>query len=804
MTRAPWPAAALALAGLAAAVQTPPTQRSADAEQNASPGAASPLVEFATALRALRAGDLTARAALDGAARRSAAELGREDALLVARYYLELPATAHAPSLEAESRLDDLRDRAARHDEDEDPAGSDARSALLEDLRSLGDVTEALEDRVPHAHLLSLLSRLEVRALEEDPSNALLDASTLAGIRRRAQDALARFDAAGMSTPRLEPLWTLARLALLEGDLTAAERALLELEQRAVRAARPAWVERALVGLVGVHRARGAPHAAGRALARLARERDPRACWSLAREVAVQRLSKDDASGARRWLLDHPPSLDDDEIELETAEAEWDALLVATDLREGRADPAAARREDTPRLLRAALLLELGDPGAALDALAEVPPSERGTIDQAALTGRALVTAGRAEEAIAPLTKALVRAARRPAAAPGTVKDASAVGEWLGLSSVVDLAVCHIEARDDAVGAAAVIEASHADGDVEAARARVLEAAASTEHGLVTWLTGADRTLRVVITPDGAATATVLPHGRAAMERAVQRARSAVTDATDDEELAQELAPLAAALLPPAAGSGADGGTLLLLPHGPLERAPLEALPVADGAALGLRRALRIATALPRESDRAPRVDLRRARWSGFGAPSATSAPDLGGARRELESLDALSPRFDAVVAEAFTEDALADALAGDAPLHVATHVTRSTDSLELVPLGLLTSGDRVLGGARIAAIAPRLPMLALIACGSAEGAAFDGLGVRGLAQLAIDAGTREALVTQWPVEDTAAARASLVFHGALRAGEDPAEAARRARALLAGIGAPPREWAAYRLLGAP
>ena len=120
-------------------------------------------------------------------------------------------------------------------------------------------------------------------------------------------------------------------------------------------------------------------------------------------------------------------------------------------------------------------------------------PSARATIDHAALTGRALVAAGRGEEAIALLTDALVRAARRPAAAPGTVKDASAVGEWLG-SSVVDLAVCHVDALGDAVGAAAVIEASHADGDVEAARSRVLEAAASTEHGLVTWLTGADRT----------------------------------------------------------------------------------------------------------------------------------------------------------------------------------------------------------------------------------------------------------------------------------------------------------------------
>ncbi|MEC8493283.1 MAG: hypothetical protein VXZ39_00090, partial [Planctomycetota bacterium] len=266
MTRASWPAAALALAGLAAAVQAPPTQRSADAEQEASPDAASLLLDFAAALDALRTGDIGARAALDGAARRAAEDLGREDALHIARYYLALPAGAHAPSLEAESRFDDLRIRAALLDEDEAPPGSEARRVLLEDLRSLGGNTEALEDRVPHAHLLSLLTRLEVRALEEDPSDSTPGAAALAGIQQRARDALSRFDAAGMSTPRLEPLWTLARLALLERDLPAAERALVELEQRAVRAARPAWVERALLGLVGVHRARGAPHAAGRAL----------------------------------------------------------------------------------------------------------------------------------------------------------------------------------------------------------------------------------------------------------------------------------------------------------------------------------------------------------------------------------------------------------------------------------------------------------------------------------------------------------------------------------------------------------
>lgn len=803
MTRAPWRAAALVTAGLAAATPAAlPLQGDSKIGDAAAPAEtaeqASPIEAFFAALDGLRSGDAAARAALARAAR----ELGREDARAIAQYYLDLSPAAHGPSLAAEARLDQLRERAAELDELDASANEASRRALRLDLEELSRTTATLEDVVPHAHLASLLSRLQIRSLEEDLGATVPDGAALDAVRALAEGALARFARAGMSTPRLEPLWTLARAALLEGDLAAAERAFLELERRAAAASRPLWEERALLGLVGVHRARGAPHAAGRALARLARDRDPRSCWSLAREVAVQRLSRDDAEGARRWLREYPPSLDDPEIELEAAESEWEALLVAADLRAGRADAAAARRPETPALLRAALLLELDDPGAALEALERATTSERSGVDHAALTGRALVAAGRHEEAIEPLTAALVRAARRPVTT-GAVRDASAVGEWLGLSSVIDLALCHIEARGDALGAAAVIEASHGGGDVEMARALVLEAASRTDHGLITWLTGADRTLRVVVAPDGSAEARLLPHGRAAVARAVERARSAVRDAANEAALAKDLTPLARALLPEGARGG-DGGSLLLLPHGPLERAPFEAMPTAAGAPLGLRRALRVATTLRADEDRAARTDLRRARWSGFGAPVRTSAAALDAAREELESLDALSPRFDARVGDAFTDEALAAALSGAAPVHVATHVTRAKSALGLVPLGLLTSDDRVLDGERIAAIAPRLPLLAFVACGSADGTSLDGVGVRGLAQLAIDAGTREALVTQWPVEDRSASRASLAFHGALRSGEDPAEATRRARVMLAGIGAAPREWAAYRLLGAP
>jgi len=57
-------------------------------------------------------------------------------------------------------------------------------------------------------------------------------------------------------------------------------------------------------------------------------------------------------------------------------------------------------------------------------------------------------------------------------------------------------------------------------------------------------------------------------------------------------------------------------------------------------------------------------------------------------------------------------------------------------------------------------------------------------------------------LVTLWPVEDRAARAFALRFHRWLAAGELPSAAARRTRAELREIGAPPADWAAFRLLG--
>ena len=136
--------------------------------------------------------------------------------------------------------------------------------------------------------------------------------------------------------------------------------------------------------------------------------------------------------------------------------------------------------------------------------------------------------------------------------------------------------------------------------------------------------------------------------------------------------------------------------------------------------------------------------------------------------------------------------------------MHVATHVVRTPGGSLAAPLALLTGGGRLLTADDVAGLAPRLPLLVLVACGSADGPVLDGLGARGVAQAALDAGTRAAVVTLWPITDEHGRTASVALHAALLTGASPAAAVRRARAPLKRTGAPPSEWASYRLLGLP
>ncbi|MBI5362661.1 MAG: CHAT domain-containing protein, partial [Planctomycetes bacterium] len=140
-----------------------------------------------------------------------------------------------------------------------------------------------------------------------------------------------------------------------------------------------------------------------------------------------------------------------------------------------------------------------------------------------------------------------------------------------------------------------------------------------------------------------------------------------------------------------------------------------------------------------------------------------------------------------------------------DRALHVATHLGRAehATSGRLAPLGLeLARGEQLLADA-VAALKPRVPFAFLSACETGEGTFVDAQGLQGLARALLDAGTRDLLVTLWPVQDQAARDFALAFHRELAQGVPPSACAARARAELRDAGWPSSEWAAFRALGA-
>ena len=180
---------------------------------------------------------------------------------------------------------------------------------------------------------------------------------------------------------------------------------------------------------------------------------------------------------------------------------------------------------------------------------------------------------------------------------------------------------------------------------------------------------------------------------------------------------------------------------------------------------------------------------MRRARrWSAFGNAGATSARPRGSAPRTRVPRRAQRlastrrwPGSSKSTTRARTRSA---ATLG---LRVATHVTRARPRARARAARHELAATRVLAtGLACRKIGPRLPMLALIACGTRRGRGVRRSRRGGLAQLAIDAGTREALVTQWPDEDTAASRAPSASTKALRPGwsssSEPAKTCRERR----------------------
>ncbi|MED6333949.1 MAG: CHAT domain-containing protein [Planctomycetota bacterium] len=767
---------------------------------------------FDALLERFRRGEDSLLDELREAAERMARDHGREDARAVVAHYAGIDAAGRKDGWQAYGDFLVLHER-VRKARDKGDWG-ELRPALLADLRALAERAGVAADFVPAARALSLAARIEVRELEARADLSHGDRrALLARATADARAAAASFERAGQRKPQLEPRWLLGRLALLDGDAAAAREAFERCRRTAVGVRNDNYHQRALLGLVRLAREAGDTAGVDRLLAELATFRSVEECWPLAREHALRLIHEDAAEKAREFLRGTAP--------LDARErADWSRCVVLADLRLGELEGARARLwtmdegNGTERLTRAAI--ELAD-GNTQRALAELDAFEARDAHErmvaSSLRGEALLLDGRCAEALTSLRAALTEADRWEArladqrVLKGTAS--SVFGERLGLHTVV-LAARALAQLGRPLEAAALGEQYQSRGsrDRRAVTAADLAAwAGRFEHGLVTWVVGADDALCVWVAPDGAAESLAIPRSRRELARGVRRLREALC-ADDAPHRATLTEQLGRALLPAGlrrrlrTARGGDG-RLLALVHGPLERLPLESLTIA-GRDLEHLAATLFLPGLPGEAPGAPPAAPAQP-WRLLGDPlDSGGRPLLPAAAEELAAVKALHPDALLARAGAFPREALIEALTCGAPVHVATHLRRTSACGDgrLAPVGLVLDGEEMFCAAELLALRTPAPLVVLSACESAEGRFVDAEGLLGLARALLDAGARNLLVTLWPVTDDAAAAFTPLFHEALCEGASPALAARDARRALRAAGRPAADWAAFRLLG--
>lgn len=187
--------------------------------------------------------------------------------------------------------------------------------------------------------------------------------------------------------------------------------------------------------------------------------------------------------------------------------------------------------------------------------------------------------------------------------------------------------------------------------------------------------------------------------------------------------------------------------------------------------------------------------------------PNEASLPRLPGTAREVRAV----ARFASEAVIRLRDDASA-AFLERAPLtsyrviHFATHAV--TDDNGIAHAGLALSpgagSDGFVSDGDLAALQLNADLVVLSACHTAGGAVLGGEGVRGLTAPLLQAGARAVLATEWPVEDARTIPMIVAFYAALADGRTSAHALRDAALDAIKDGAPPREWAAFRLVGDP
>lgn len=796
--------------------------------------------EFVRLLGRLRANDESVLPELREIAERLCSRFDRCDGREILDFYAAMAPDDRARGLEEESRFGRIAARVHdRYQEGRlDEEWFALREQALDELASIAEKSLSAPDVYPGACAASSRARLQADqlisdySLDPDQRKDLLDSA-----RQDAQRSLAAFERCGMLTGRLEPLWILGHLHGVEGNVVEARNSFADCLALAERVDRLDWQEKAYQGLVFLALEAGDVHEAEELLDEISRLRTLAESWFLVREKAKLLLESDLAGSTLELLLANPPSLSPDR-------REWNLLLGSAFLRQGRLDEAReqyALAAPLPfsrdvALGMASVDLRAGNAERVFEQLSE--PRFRQGLDPfdetfaLQLRGEAGLAIGREAEAVADLERAL-RVGDDLQSRLGFQRElagvaTSVIGERVGLHTLALLAEGRARLGEPLEAARAIenwqsrtLRAGAGAGE-EISTEDILAWARTTDLGLVTWVVGTNSSMVAHVAPDGSAQAVRIDHGRKAIDAAVRRLREAVVGNwnTPAEGLAGRIR---AELLPPAISSRivelsrAGPGRLLVLVHGPIERLPIEFI---------LRDESIVPIVLPGLPSRDPGPALTSAeleRWSILGSPvDAQGRALLAGAREELARIAAMrsprSPDADAVqaaesstpsaidlrIGTAFDRSALIDALRGTAALHLATHLEQACGRSQgrLADIGFELSRGEALCAREIAEIRPRLPLAVLSACETAEGRIVNAEGLQGVARAFLESGTRNLVVTLWPVVDDSALAFADQLHRGLIAGDRPSEAVARARASLRDAGFPAADWAAFRLIG--
>lgn len=291
---------------------------------------------------------------------------------------------------------------------------------------------------------------------------------------------------------------------------------------------------------------------------------------------------------------------------------------------------------------------------------------------------------------------------------------------------------------------------------------------------------------------------------RATVAALAQRMTTSLSGESDDWEAASRA--LYTALIAPIADRLQPGGTLVIVPDGPLRRISFAALMDASGTFLMEKVQLAVVPALsfaaPGTRDADPAIiaaslekemDLAVGRFSRLEGTAAEAAMAAGA---------------DGVLLTDFDRASLARALARRpaSVLHLATHaafngrtersfIVANNEAITLPELRAMLSANQLRGEA--------LQLLVLSACETAVG---DDDQAMGLAGAAVEAGAASALASLWEVNDAGTAALMEAFYTHYRAGVGRARALQMAQIDLArgadGQWADPGIWSAFTMVG--